>query len=119
MIWVIQHPITTERSTFQVNKRDHKILRRDKRKLAKWLERKQFKDQPKPMFKIVGKPLIQHVIENLKEAGVKNLVVVIGHNGEQIKRFLGDGKWLGVEIQYTVQDREQHQTPHHRTCSGP
>jgi len=63
-------------------------------------------EKPKPMFKIVGKPLIQHVIENLKEVGVKNLVVVIGHNGEQIRGFLGDGAWLGVEIQYAIQDRE-------------
>jgi len=34
-----------------VNKRDHKTLRRDKKKLAERLKRKQFKDQPKPMFK--------------------------------------------------------------------
>lgn len=34
-----------------MNKRDHKILRRDKRNLEKRIERKQFKDQPKPMFK--------------------------------------------------------------------
>ena len=34
-----------------MNKRDHKILRRDKRNLEKRIERKQFKDQPKPIFK--------------------------------------------------------------------
>src|SRR5438093_13120566 len=40
-----------QRSTFQVNKRNHKILQRDKRNLEKRLERKHFDDQPEPMFK--------------------------------------------------------------------
>jgi hypothetical protein len=42
---------TTERSTFQVNKRDHKIYLRDKQNLEKRLARKQFADQPDTMFK--------------------------------------------------------------------
>jgi hypothetical protein len=42
---------TTERSTFQVNKRDHKIYLRDKQNLETRLVRKQYKDQPDSMFK--------------------------------------------------------------------
>ncbi len=34
-----------------MNKRDHRILRRDKGKLEKRLERRRFADQPEPMFK--------------------------------------------------------------------
>ena len=60
-------------------------------------------NKPKPMFKILGKPLIQHVIETLKEAGLKDFIVVIGHNGEQIREYLADGSKLGVNIDYTVQ----------------
>ena len=60
-------------------------------------------NKPKPMFKILGKPLIQHVIETLKEAGLKDFIIVIGHNGEQIKDYLADGSKLGVNIDYTVQ----------------
>jgi hypothetical protein len=48
---IIEVPITTERSTFQVNKRDHKILLRDKQNLDTRLARKQFEDQPDTMFK--------------------------------------------------------------------
>src|SRR6266508_1439570 len=40
-----------KRSTVQVNKRNHKILRRDKKNLEKRLERRHFDDQPEPMFK--------------------------------------------------------------------
>ena len=60
-------------------------------------------NKPKPMFKILGKPLIQHVIETVKEAGLKDFIIVIGHNGEQIKDHLADGSKLGVNVEYTVQ----------------
>ena len=60
-------------------------------------------NRPKPMFKLLGKPLIHHVIDTLKEAGLKDYVVVVGHRGEQIKDYLKDGSKLGVNIKYTLQ----------------
>jgi len=61
-------------------------------------------NKPKPMFKLLGKPIIQHVMELLKENGLDSLVIVVGHGGEQIREYLGDGKKFGVRITYTVQD---------------
>ena len=61
-------------------------------------------NSPKPMFKLLGKPLIHHVIDTLKEAGLKDYVVVVGHRGEQIKDYLKDGSSLGVNIEYTIQN---------------
>ncbi len=60
-------------------------------------------NKPKPMFKILGKPLIQYVIENLRVEGIKDLVIVIGHNSEQIKDYFSDGTKFGVNIKYTIQ----------------
>ena len=60
-------------------------------------------NKPKPMFRVLGKPLIQYVVETMKEAGLKRFVIVIGHNGEQIRDYFGDGSGLGVSIDYTVQ----------------
>ena len=60
-------------------------------------------NKPKPMFKLLGKPLIHHVIDILKEAGLKDYVIVVGHRGEQIKDYLKDGSKLGVNIEYSVQ----------------
>jgi hypothetical protein len=48
---ILQITNTTKRSTFQVNKRDHKIYLRDKENLNARLVRKQYEDQPDPMFK--------------------------------------------------------------------
>jgi UDP-N-acetylglucosamine diphosphorylase/glucosamine-1-phosphate N-acetyltransferase len=62
-------------------------------------------NSPKPMFKLLGKPLIYHVIDTLKEAGLTDYIVVVGHKGEQIKDYLKDGSKLGVSIQYTLQNQ--------------
>jgi bifunctional UDP-N-acetylglucosamine pyrophosphorylase/glucosamine-1-phosphate N-acetyltransferase len=62
-------------------------------------------EKPKPMFKILGKPLIHHVIDTLKSAGLKDFIVVTGHNGEKIKDYLADKENLGVNITYTVQKK--------------
>lgn len=42
---------TTKRNTFQVDKRDHRIYLRDKQNLDSRLVRKQYEDQPHPIFK--------------------------------------------------------------------
>jgi UDP-N-acetylglucosamine diphosphorylase/glucosamine-1-phosphate N-acetyltransferase len=61
-------------------------------------------NKPKPMFKLLGKPLIQHVVEILKANGLDSFVVVVGHQGEQIKDYFGDGKQFGVRMKYTLQE---------------
>ena len=58
---------------------------------------------PKPILPILGKPLLQHQIECLRDIGVRRIIVVIGHLGFAIVRALGDGHELGVEIEYIDQ----------------
>ena len=43
---------------------------------------------PKPMLLVHGKPLIQHVLENLEAAGLQEFAVVIGYRPEAIVSFL-------------------------------
>lgn len=45
---------------------------------------------PKPMIEICGKPLLQWQIENLKENGIDDIIVVIGHLGDLILDKFGD-----------------------------
>jgi dTDP-glucose pyrophosphorylase len=58
---------------------------------------------PKPILPILGKPLIQHQVECLRDLGVRRLLIVIGHLGFEIVRALGDGSALGVTIEYVDQ----------------
>jgi len=45
-------------------------------------------DRPKPLVKVAGKPLIDHVLDRLCEAGVERAVVNVHYLGEQIERHL-------------------------------
>jgi dTDP-glucose pyrophosphorylase len=58
---------------------------------------------PKPILPIAGKPLIGYQLEALREVGVRDLVVVIGHLGFEVVRALGDGSRYGVKIRYVEQ----------------
>jgi UDP-N-acetylglucosamine diphosphorylase / glucose-1-phosphate thymidylyltransferase / UDP-N-acetylgalactosamine diphosphorylase / glucosamine-1-phosphate N-acetyltransferase / galactosamine-1-phosphate N-acetyltransferase len=62
---------------------------------------------PKPMLEVQGKPVLEHIVEGLRESGLTNLLIVVGWRAEVVKEFFGDGSKLGVRIQYetqTVQD---------------
>jgi dTDP-glucose pyrophosphorylase len=62
---------------------------------------------PKPMLEVRGKPVLQHIVEGLRDNGLTNLLIVVGWRAEVVKEFFGDGSKLGVRIQYetqTVQD---------------
>ena len=58
---------------------------------------------PKPILPVLGKPLIQHQIECMREVGVRRVIVVIGHLGFEIVRALNDGPDLGVAIEFIEQ----------------
>ena len=62
-------------------------------------------DKPKPMFELVGKPLMQYVIENLLQAGIKDLIIVTGPESQAIEECFGQGDALGATIRYTVQEK--------------
>lgn len=55
---------------------------------------------PKPMAPVAGKPILQWQIECLREQGVTDVVLIVGHLGEKIQAFFGDGRALGVDIRY-------------------
>ena len=60
----------------------------------------------KSMFRVLGKPLIYHLMETLKQSGVvDNLVVITGENDEQLRDALGDGSAFGLPIRYTLQEK--------------
>jgi MurNAc alpha-1-phosphate uridylyltransferase len=58
---------------------------------------------PKPLLQVRGVSLIEHHIRRLAEAGVRELVINVAYLGEQICAALGDGRALGVHIQYSVE----------------
>jgi len=60
---------------------------------------------PKPIVPIANKPLIVYQIEALKDLGVHEFIVVIGHLGYRIIQTLGDGSRWGIHIRYIEQEK--------------
>ncbi len=57
-------------------------------------------DIPKPMIPVLGKPILQYQIENLRECGITDITIGIGHLGHFIRDYFNDGKEFGVKISY-------------------
>src|SRR2546430_16458605 len=63
-------------------------------------------DLPKPMVEVRGKPVLQHIVEGLRAAGVGKFLIVVGYRAEAVKNFFGAGSRYKIEIQYTTQVRQ-------------
>lgn len=59
---------------------------------------------PKPMLPIGGHPLLVHQIRAMKDLGIRDIIIVIGHLGYEIVRQLGDGSQHGVALRYVEQE---------------
>ena len=57
--------------------------------------------RPKPLLEVGGKPLIVWQLENLRRAGVSEVVVNLAWLGEQIESLLGDGSRWGLHVHYS------------------
>jgi len=60
-------------------------------------------DIPKPMIEVRGKPVLQHIVEGLREAGVRDLLIIVGYHADAVQNFFGDGSRYSIEIQYATQ----------------
>lgn len=59
-----------------------------------------YTDRPKPMIEVCDKPVLEHQIENLKEFGITDIIIVVHHMKEKIICHFGDGSKFGVNISY-------------------
>lgn len=54
---------------------------------------------PKPMLKVKGKPILEHILEGLISVGVRDFFIVTKHRAETIESYFGDGARWDVRIQ--------------------
>jgi len=62
--------------------------------------------RPKPMLSVAGKPLLEYVVEATRDAGIDEIVLVVGYRRERIQTYFGDGDDWDVDIEYAVQDHQ-------------
>ena len=58
---------------------------------------------PKPMVLICGKPVLQYIIEGLRDAGIQRVLLVVGYRKEVIINYFAGGPGFGVQIDYAEQ----------------
>jgi dTDP-glucose pyrophosphorylase/CBS domain-containing protein len=61
-------------------------------------------ETPKPMLQVGDRPLLQHIIEQLRDAGIQHVNVATHYLAEVISDHFGDGRDFGVEIDYVSED---------------
>ena len=60
---------------------------------------------PKPMVPVVNRPVIEHIVLDLKKHGFTEIMVNLHYLGDVIQNGLGDGSRLGVQISYAQEDK--------------
>ena len=58
---------------------------------------------PKPMLRVRGKPILEHILDGLKAAGILDICIIVGWKSEVIKNHFGDGSRLGMRLDYIHQ----------------
>ena len=62
-------------------------------------------DLPKPMLPVGGKPLMELVIEQLRQVGIRHVNVTTHYKPEKIFEHFGDGGNFGVELNYINEEK--------------
>ncbi len=60
---------------------------------------------PKPMLPIGGKPVLQILVENLKEHGFTDFVFCVNYRAEMIQAHFGDGSAMGIRVRYVEEPK--------------
>ncbi len=61
---------------------------------------------PKAMVEVAGRPFLELQLDLLRENGIGNIVLCVGHLSEPIERYFGDGSRFGVQVSYSRETGE-------------
>ena len=59
---------------------------------------------PKPLLPVGDRPILEIILEQLRVAGVKEVILAVGHMSHLFESFFGDGKRHGLKISYSFED---------------
>ena len=60
-------------------------------------------DVPKPMLCVHGRPILEHIVDGLKSAGIREFCIITGWQADVVESHFGDGSQWGVSISYARQ----------------
>lgn len=63
-------------------------------------------EMPKPMIPVKKRPILEHIVNQLRDNDIRDIVIVIGYLGEQIQTYFSDGSKFGVKIRYIEEEKQ-------------
>lgn len=60
---------------------------------------------PKPMARIYGKPILEHIIKGIVNEGIHEIFLSVGYKSNLILKYFGDGSRFNANIHYIVEKR--------------
>lgn len=63
-----------------------------------------FPNIPKPLIPVDGMPILEREIRSLASQGFKDIILTVGYLADKIIAYFGDGRQLGVKIEYFVEE---------------
>ena len=60
---------------------------------------------PKPLMPVGDRPILNLVMDGLRDAGVERVTLAVNHMAEIIMAFFGSGEKFGLRIDYSVEDK--------------
>ncbi len=63
-------------------------------------------NRPKVMLPVANKPILEHLLIEAKEAGIKEFIFIVGYCDEQVRSYFGKGEKWGVTIAYSEQRKQ-------------
>jgi dTDP-glucose pyrophosphorylase/predicted transcriptional regulator len=62
-------------------------------------------ERPKPLIPIGGRPVLETIVRQLRDHGIRHLYFAVNHMADAIKDHFGNGNDMGVRIDYLEEDR--------------
>jgi len=63
------------------------------------------RNRPKPMLPAANRPILEHVLDALVEAGIEQLVLVVGYRRDRVQEHFGPS-YRDVPIEYVIQEKQ-------------
>lgn len=61
---------------------------------------------PKPLVEINGEPIIAHLLKQMHQSGVTDVIIAVHHMADQIQNVIGDGSRFNLSIRYSQEEKE-------------
>jgi len=63
--------------------------------------------RPKVMLPLANRPMMEHLVLSVRDAGITEFIFIVGYGEREIRRHFGNGAGLGIQIEYATQRHQR------------